>query len=585
MTPTRVRGMTAYRMRLLVGIAGVTLLLAVAWMLSLYRPLTDAVIEQQTEHLHDVAASVALMVGSADAPLQETVVDLGADTGLRVTLIAPDGTVLADSDEDPDAMEDHSDRPEVIEALAGRRGEDIRRSDTQGVERLYVAVPSADGALVVRTSTPLTRIRALTAGIRDTGLWLLALGLVAAMALAWRVSRATADPIERLAETAHAMASGELSTPVPSTTPALAPLSDALAALGDQMRDRIEEIERERESLRLVVDGLSDAVFLVEDGRVTLANRVARTLLRGAPAQITGKPLGQIGLTASLESAIASHIDDAEPATVDLGPDPYQRYHRVRTVPLGGGATGQRSLVVITETTGRMRLDAIRSDFVANASHELKTPTAGILLLAESAASAAEDGDVASALEFVAAIQGEAARLKKLVSDLLDLSRMEKRPGPETVADVRRSVDLAISAHRRSASERGLDLTTDLSAIQGEDVAVAMDQTDLAIVLDNLLSNAITYTEAGSVGVSVSADDDAVVITVSDTGIGIPEHDLERVFERFYRVDRARSRASGGTGLGLSLVKNAVERAAGSVSIDSHTGSGTSVTVRLKRVN
>jgi two-component system phosphate regulon sensor histidine kinase PhoR len=584
-TPSRIGGMTAYRVRLLAGIVGVTLLLAAAWVFSLYQPLSDAVIEQQTEHLADVAASVALMLEATDAPLQETVVDLGADTGLRVTLITTDGTVLADSDEDPAAMADHGDRPEVVEALAGRRGEDIRRSDTQGLERLYVAVPSADGALVVRTSTSLTRIRALTAGIRDTGLWLLALALVAAVALAWRISRTTAGPIERLADTAHAMASGDLSTPVHGTTPALAPLSNALATLGDQMRDRIGEIERERESLRLVVDGLSDAVLLVEGGSVTLANRVAGTLLRGSPVQITGKPLDAIGLPASLESAIASHIDEAEPATVDLGPDPYQRYHRVRTVPLGGSSTGRRSLVVITDTTDRMRLDAIRSDFVANASHELKTPTAGILLLAESAASAAEDGDVANALGFVTAIQGEAARLKKLVSDLLDLSRMEKRPGPEAVADVRRSIDLAISAHHRSASGRGLELTADLSTIRGEDVAVAMDHTDLAIVLDNLLSNAITYTETGSVRVSVSTDGADVIITVSDTGMGIPEHDRERVFERFYRVDRARSRASGGTGLGLSLVKNAVERAGGSVSIDSRIGSGTSVTVRLKRVS
>jgi len=584
-TPSRIGGMTGYRILLLARIVGVTLLLAPAWVFSLYRPLTDAVVEQQTEHLADVATSVALMLEATDAPLQETVVDLGADTGLRVTLITMDGTVLADSDEDPATMANHGDRPEVVEALAGRRGEDIRRSDTQGLERLYVAVPSADSALVVRTSTSLTRIRALTAGIRDTGLWLLALALFAAVALAWRISRTTAGPIERLADTAHAMASGDLSTPVHGTTPALAPLSNALATLGDQMRDRIGEIERERESLRLVVDGLSDAVLLVEGGSVTLANRVAGTLLRGSPVQITGKPLDAIGLPASLESAIASHIDEAGPATVDLGPDPYQRYHRVRTVPLSGGPTGRRSLVVITETTDRMRLDAIRSDFVANASHELKTPTAGILLLAESAASAAEDGDVANALGFVTAIQGEAARLKKLVSDLLDLSRMEKRPGPEAVADVRRSIDLAISAHHRSASGRGLGLTADLSAIRGEDVAVAMDHTDLAIVLDNLLSNAITYTETGSVRVSVSADGADVIITVSDTGMGIPEHDRERVFERFYRVDRARSRASGGTGLGLSLVKNAVERAGGSVSIDSHIGSGTSVTVRLKRVS
>jgi len=149
--------MTAYRARLLAGIVGVTLLLAAVWVFSLYRPLTDAVIELQTEHLEDVAASLALIVDATGGPLQETVADLGADTGLRITLIAKDGTVLADSDEDPDAMEDHGNRPEVVEALAGRRGQDIRRSDTQGVERLYVAVPSADGAMVVRTSTSLTR--------------------------------------------------------------------------------------------------------------------------------------------------------------------------------------------------------------------------------------------------------------------------------------------------------------------------------------------------------------------------------------------------------------------------------------------
>lgn len=162
---------------------------------------------------------------------------------------------------------------------------------------------------------------------------------------------------------------------------------------------------------------------------------------------------------------------------------------------------------------------------------------------------------------------------------------MERASAPGAIADVRRTVDLACSAHRRAATARGLALTQDLDAIAGEDVAVAMDQTDLAVVLDNLLANAIAYTEEGDVGVAVSADDTEVRITVRDTGIGIPETDLERVFERFYRVDRGRSRERGGTGLGLSLVRNAVERAHGTVAIESRQGDGTSVTVRLPRVN
>ncbi|MHB1136608.1 MAG: sensor histidine kinase [Coriobacteriia bacterium] len=579
-------GMPSYRMRVLAAVSTAVVLLAVAWVWSLYGPLSDAVLERETVYLTGAARSAALAVDHPDAALQEMVKRLGADTGVRITVVGNNGVVLADSDEVPSTLENHGDRPEVVGALAGAASSDIRESDTQGVDRLYVAVPAVlDGANVaVRASTPLAFIADVTGRLRTTGFWFLAVALAIALAFAWRISEAAGGPVDRLADAARAMAAGDLNSPVPATRGALAPLGEALDSLGQQMRDRITTLELERESLRLAVDGLSDAVLLLDGGRIEVVNREAALLMRAGSVGLEGRDLDAAGLPASLAAAIDAHLGDDQPATIDLGPDPYQRYHRLRTVPLGRGAHGRRTLAVITDTTERMRLDAVRTDFVANASHELKTPSAGILLLAESADDAARDGDLTQALEFVLQIRGEAQRLTRLVADLLDLSRMERVAAPGAIADVRRSIDLACSAHRRAATARGLALTQDLSSVAGQDIAVAMEQADLAIVLDNLLSNAIAYSEAGEVGVAVAADDFEVRITVRDTGIGIPEADLERVFERFYRVDRGRSRVSGGTGLGLALVRNATERAHGTVSIESGQGTGTAITVRLPRV-
>lgn len=579
-------GISSYRMRVLAAVTTSVVLLAVAWVWSLYGPLADAVLDRETTYLTGAAHSAALAVDHPDSSPQDMVERLGDETGLRITVIGSDGVVIADSDEVPSTLENHGDRPEVVGALAGGASSDIRESETQGVDRLYVAVPAVlDGANVaVRASTPLAFIADVAARLRTTGLAFLAVALAIALAFAWRISETAGGPVDRLAHAARAMAAGDLSSPVPSTRGALAPLGEALDSLGQQMRERISTLELERQALRLAVDGLSDAVLLIDGGRIEVVNREATLLMRAGSGALEGRPLEAAGLSASLAAAISAHLGDVQPTTVEIGPDPYQRYHRLRTVPLGRGAYGRRTLAVITDTTERMRLDAVRTDFVSNASHELKTPSAGILLLAESADDAARDGDLDQALEFVLQIRGEAQRLTRLVADLLDLSRMERVAPPDAIADVRRAVDLACSAHRRAAAARDLALTHDLSALVGQDVAVAMEQTDLAIVLDNLLSNAIAYTEEGGVAVEVTADDSEVCITVRDTGIGIPEADLERVFERFYRVDRGRSRASGGTGLGLSLVRNAVERAHGTVAIESHQGAGSAITVRLPRV-
>lgn len=584
MTPGR-RRIDSYRLRLVFGYVAVVALLASAWAWSLYGPLTDAVIEQQQAHLQSVAQAGVLVLAESSAAPEDTVRRLVAKTDLRMTVVASDGTVLADSAEEPSAMGNHGDRPEIIAALAGDVGRDVRRSVTQGVEQMYVAVPATYNGMRVafRVSESLAKISELSADARSTGLLLLALSVVLALIVAVRSATSTARPVERLADAACAMAAGDLTSSVQGERGALEPLSAALADLRTQMRARIGDLESEQRNLRTVLDGLDDAVLLLDGTQVRLVNRAATTMFRTTATELRDRDITQAGLPASLSGAIAEAIGGNRATARELGPDPLQRYYRLVVVPLDASEGIPRHLVVISDVTDRMRLESVRRDFVANASHELKTPTTGILLLAESASHAAADGDAEQALAFLGQIEAEAARLRQLVLDLLDLSRLESTPPAEGVTDMRQAMNLTLSAHRRAANARGLTLDADFSATEGVDVYANTNATDVAVALDNLLANAIAYTETGGVRVALSAADDTIAVAVTDTGLGIPAKDLPRVFERFYRVDRSRTRDSGGTGLGLALVRHVVERAGGTVDIESQPGSGTTLTITLPR--
>ncbi len=252
-------------------------------------------------------------------------------------------------------------------------------------------------------------------------------------------------------------------------------------------------------------------------------------------------------------------------------------------IPLDSGQEDGRVLVVVSDVTERARLDRVRRDFVANASHELKTPVAGIQLLAESAGNAAADGDVEQSLLFSGQIHAEAVRLERLVRDLLDLSRLETTAQSGEVTDIRQAIENAVVSHRAAAARSGLSLDVDLSAIRGLDVFVSAEPTDMAVALDNLLDNAIAYTETRRRNHRRHPRRVSGQGPVADTGSGIPAEDLPRVFERFYRVDRARSRESGGTGLGLALVRHVVERSGGTVVVASEEGVGSTFTVSLPR--
>ena len=579
------RLLTSYRVRLVLGYALIVALLAAVWAWSIFGPLTQAAIEQQRSHLQTIAEVSTLSLAESTGTPAAAIAPIVERTHLRVTVVASDGVVLADSDSDPSTMQNHASRPEVAAALAGRVGSDTRVSATLGVAQMYVAVPATldERPVALRVSEPLAQVSAIADQGRTTGLLLLIGALLVALLVGQRLAAQAARPVLELRDAAEAMAAGDLGAPVPPTGGELADLAAALLSLRDRMRATIGELEGGQATLRAVLDGLQDAVFLFEDDRITIANRAAGVMFRAPASGWRGSSLAQTALPESLTAAVRSRLSTETPTSGEVGPDPETRYYRVTAVPLHPTEAGPRTLVVIADITEVRRLDAVRRDFVANASHELKTPASAIQLLAEAADSAAEDGDTTQALEFVGQMKAEADRLRHLVIDLLALSRLEKQPEPDSVTDVRAAIGNTLAGHRAAAGAVGLAVTLDETAVAGQDVYAAADPTDVAVALDNLLANAIAYTDAGAVTVTLGADTDTATVEVADTGAGIPAEHLSRVFERFYRVDGARTRASGGTGLGLSLVRNAVERSGGTVGIASEIGVGTTVTVRFPR--
>ncbi|PKQ30066.1 MAG: hypothetical protein CVT60_02080 [Actinobacteria bacterium HGW-Actinobacteria-10] len=578
------RLMRTTSVRIIAGYLLVTIVLSGAWFYSLSGPLTSTVAAQQQRNLLAVAQSSALVVMESDQQPQQIARQLVARTDLRLTIVAADGTVLADSDSPPHTMENHADRPEIEAALGGSTGVARRTSATEGYEQIYVAVPGSlgDERVAVRVSQSLEEVGLIAARLRRFGLALLAVALAAAALIAWRATRLASRPVQELTAISQEMAQGNLAVTVPRVPADLEILAESLTALRNQMKSRLDALDTERHTLKAALDGLADAVLVVESGRVVLANRAVSGIL-SLQVSPEGMPLGELAIPASLKSAVLAGLALPEASVLELDPDPTGQAWRLAVAPMLPTGGAARSIVAISDITERVTLDRIRREFVSNASHELKTPVAGIRLLADSAGMAAADGDSDGSATFLSQISGEVERLQRLVSDLLDLSRLEGASSSGRTTDIRAAIENADAGHRSAVARKGLDISVDLSHIAGEDVFVAADPTDVAIALDNLLENAIQYTDIGTVTITVRVTADAVMTEVSDTGTGIPAEHLPRIFERFYRVDEGRARGAGGTGLGLALVRNAAERSGGSISVTSREGVGSSFVLTLPR--
>ena len=405
-------------------------------------------------------------------------------------------------------------------------------------------------------------------------------GLVAAaVVLAFFTARAVGRPVAALRRTVHRLADSTLPSWRWTEPDDLQGLTNELSAITTRLRDRLDGLTEERDRAGQILDALDDGVLLLDGaGRLLVANPAARSwfglpddLRPGLPAQ---RVLGVPQVSELAEKAAEAGAPVVGNLTV-VFPEP--RTLALRAFPLADRGPTGRIVVTMTDITQRRRLEVLRRDFVANASHELKTPVAAVRALAETLLTALPE-DPEAGRRFAVRIGREAERLDVLARDLVDLSRVERGTlyvEPVDLVGLAKEM-VALLADR--AEERRIRLSTELQP----NVAVRGDRAQLGLLLSNLIDNALRYTPAkGTVCVRLDATESRAVLQVADTGEGIPAAELPRIFERFYRVDKARARQTGGTGLGLAIVRHVAEAHGGTVRVDSELSRGSTFTVTL----
>jgi len=534
-------------------------------------------IDRESEQILRLAREAARTAAPAPDSWQAFADSLDVRFGLRATIIDGSGVVLADSRAHAAGMENHAGRVEVRAALAGRVGFGVRRSATVGQEFLYCAVPLAppvNGAAVMRLAEPLVVVGRLSDTLARVSTAAAALALLASVLVLASVTRRFAKRLESLRAIARRIGEGDADARAPEVPrDDLGQLGRALNEMRGQLESRLETLRRERDDRERILAHMSDGVALLDgaDHIVHVNHRFAE-LLDAAWRPEPGVPFASYARIPELIELLTESRRQGRTLERELKPWATRAGSARATVTPLGGAPPEPVLVVLHDLSESEAVQRMRQDFVANVSHELRTPLTTLRGYAETLLEGGLD-DTEHREEFVRSMRDGAMRLQALVEDLLALAELER---PDAALR-REPLDLrALAAehvdHVRGAAERaGLELVLE----PGPPVKLSGDRVRLGQVLANLLDNAVKYTERGSVRVAVGVANGRAWCEVRDTGPGIPARDLPRVFERFYRVDKARSREKGGTGLGLSIVKHALAQHGGEVSVVSRVGVGT----------
>ncbi|OAI39084.1 hypothetical protein AYO40_06115, partial [Planctomycetaceae bacterium SCGC AG-212-D15] len=514
---------------------------------------------------------------------------LRKEIGVRITLIADDGTVLADSDRDPRhyTFDNHADRPEVRDARSAPFGMTRgRRSSTFNQEMMYVALRErdADGIGFIRVALPLDEVQAEVAGLRRVVLTAAGLTAAAAMLLAFLFARRTARPLQELTHGAERIAAGIHGHKVYAMgQDDLGTLARAFNHMSDRLTEQFRQLEEDRQQLRAVLSGMVEGVLALDvEQRILFTNGRAGQMLGFEPSSAVGRRLWEVVRQRSFQDVVKQALTGPEVQSAQLDwKGPVTRHLTVHAAPLSAPA-GRGAVLVFHDTTELRRLERLRQEFVANVSHELKTPLAVIKACTETLLGGAAD-DPEYRATFLQQVAEQAERLHALILDLITLGRIES--GEEVfefqAVDVAALVQDCVERHRTRAEAKRQVLALAPPAAGGPHLVWA-DNEAVGHILDNLVDNAVKYTpEDGRIEVRWTVEADYVCLEVADNGIGIPERDLPRIFERFYRVDKARSRELGGTGLGLSIVKHLTQAMRGSVQAESRMGEGSTFRVRL----
>jgi len=579
------------------GLAFLALLLAVLLAAGLYaeRVLERDYLREGYEKLEalgrvararppQVPAPLAAQVPPAqsDAALREWVSWM-AQSGARVTVIAADGRVLADSAHDPETMENHAGRPEIRQAFASGEGRAVRKSATLNRDLVYLALrhqPAGGEPVVLRLARPLKQIDEAVADVRRRLLAALLVILVLAGGASLLVSRAFSGRIERLKAFSRRVAAGNFHPlRVERGGDALNELAQALNETAARLDATIRTLTDERNRSAAILRSMAEGVAVISvDERVVFSNQAFSQILGLNAANCEGRPLLEVTRQSDLLAVIKQALAAGESARGEVVVGTVRpRSFLVTAAPVLGPRAGEvaGAVLVLHDISELRRLERVRRDFMANVSHEFKTPLTATQGFAETLLAGALD-DQQNRGHFLEIIRDHARRLARLTDDLLKLAQIEAGRMELDFQAVSVGELVAVSVETARFKGEQKKHTFEVECPPGLPPARG-DAARLREVLQNLLDNAVQYTpERGHIAVRACATDGAIEITVSDTGIGIPQAEQERIFERFYRVDVARSREVGGTGLGLSIAKHIVERHGGRIWVESMIGQGSS---------
>ena len=601
-------GRTLFSSRLLwkinlifVAIVLVSALLVAAFSAHRIRRSTLAEVEKnllvRTALLAEIAAP-AIKQG-AFSELEKKIRRLGRETGTRMTVILGDGRVVADSEKNPQSMDNHADRPEIKKAALYAAGVSTRFSHTLKTGMMYYARTLRAGHDIVgyvRSALPLTRIDQRIAASRKTILFGIAVVALLILLTAWFMSRWFIRPLVEMTAMAEALAKGDFSRRIKlSRHDEIGRLAQSFNQVAENSRQRIETIAFDRQKLNAILSGMSEGVIAVDhEERIIHLNRAAAEFLGVEIEKVAGRPLWEVIRRPELLQAVKQAETSANgesgknlrPGTLTLAHGSRERVFELHTAPLHD-ETGTRSgcVIVLHDISELHRLETIRRDFVVNASHELKTPITAIRALSETLLDDPAAMDDATRQSFLEKIHTQALRLSAITTDLMALSRFEQEAstGDGQSVDLEEIVRQAARDLEAAAERKKLDLEVE---IEDRGLTVDGDPEALLQAVGNLLDNAVKYTPpTGRIRARLSRSGNEVIITVTDTGIGIEAKDQERIFERFYRVDKARSRELGGTGLGLAIVRHIVKNHHGRITVESRPGAGSSFHIYLPAGN
>ncbi|WP_337099042.1 two-component system histidine kinase PnpS [Paenibacillus sp. YIM B09110] len=514
--------------------------------------------------------------------------ELKSYTDARVTFIRSDGAVLGDSDTEPEKMDNHLDRTEVREALESGTGRSIRESETIGQNMIYVAIPVSvipgEEPYIIRLAMSLQQvdesIHRMTAVLI---MGLLVLFLIVAL-ISYRLALSLTRPLEQITKVAKRIKNMDYAARVKVTKQdEIGELGYAINAMADSLNEQMTRIRENEGQLESVLNNMINGIVMIDQtGRILLMNRRAEEVLGFSARELVGRHFAEAKQQYELAQMIQEGLDTREHLREEITfYFPEERLLELNVVPIHREVdvfTGV--LLVLQDVSAIRRLERMRSEFVANVSHELKTPIAAVKGFAETLLGGVVK-DEETARSFLQIIFDESDRLNRLIGDILELSKIESRRVPLIFSPIELDsfVSKTVTLLESEAARKNIKLHMQIEP----GLYMEADEDRLRQIMMNVLANGINYTpEGGRVSIKVHArGEEHIHFQISDSGIGIPKKDLPRIFERFYRVDKARSRSSGGTGLGLSIVKHLVELHKGTITVESTVGVGTTFDIEL----